>query len=645
VSNRLTGRTYSGFSYSAHVFDAPPGTSITGIKWAGRVSRGNCSWGTFMRAMPSGATVLGLPNGRYCNLNEFDFTNGAFDYAVPAGTTRLQQLVHCAAPSCTPGGAMHSHVLEVTIDDPQPPSISLRGRMVSGQWVSGVAGNSPDLQVTGSDSSGIQSIEATLGPQKANESFTCNWSLVQPCPGRPGMDSTPSVAELADGRRTLQVSATDAAGNVAYGSHDVFVDNTPPDPVVPEVRGGGGWRRTNDFAVSWPDQPTNAAPVTRVHWKVCLSDGACPARGDRAVGSLREIPNLRLPAPGDYRLHLWLEDSAGNQREANAAVSVPMRLDPEPPDLSFALPDPADPLRVAVNAIDRYSGLAGGEIEMRAAGSSTWHGLRTERQGPQLVAYVDDERFRNGLYEFRAHAEDQAGNEASTTTRTDGATASLRLPARIDTRLAVGVRSRAHRKRPLLRSIISSPFGRSVRLTGRLTNADGQPIESGTVEALEQRSDDTTLPIGLATTDRAGRFWYVLQASRNRDVIFRYGGSRRIATASARVHLQVHGTSSMTPSKTKLRNGQSVLFTGRVATRPVPDAGKLLEIQAHFRGRWRTFSTLRTDIRGRWRFRYRFGGTLGRVTYRFRARVPSEGGYPFIDGTSRVVRIVVIGSS
>ena len=335
--------------------------------------------------------------------------------------------------------------------------------------------------------------------------------------------------------------------------------------------------------------------------------------------------------------------AAGSTTSANAAVSVPVRFDPEPPDLSFALPDPGDPLRVAVNAVDRYSGLANGDIEMRAAGSSTWHGLRTEWEGAQLVAYVDDERFRSGLYEFRAHAQDQAGNEASTATRTDGATASLRLPARIDTRLAVGVRSRRRTQRPRLKSVIAAPFDRRVRLSGRLTNSEGQPIEAGTIEALEERLYGTTLPIGLATTDRAGRFRYVLQASRNRNVLFRYGGSRRIGTTTARIQLRVRGSSSMAASKTKLRNGQSVLFAGRVVTRPIPDLGKLLEIQAHFRGRWRTFSTLRTDSLGRWRFRYRFGATLGRVTYRFRARVPAEGGYPFIDGTSRVVRVVVLG--
>jgi hypothetical protein len=537
---------------------------------------------------------------------------------------------------------MHSHQLEVTIDDPQPPAISVSGRMVSGQWVSGVAGNVPDLDLTASDDSGIQTIEATLETQHPTQSYGCNWSLVQPCPGRPDMTSTPSVAQLADGRHTLRLSAVDAAGNVGSAARDVLVDNTPPDPVVPEVGGGGGWRRSNDFSVSWPDQPNSAAPIVRVHWKACLSDESCPARGERAIDSQRELPNLRLPAPGDYRLHLWLEDAAGNQREANGAVSVPLRFDPEPPSLSFALPDPADPLRVAVNVVDRYSGLAQGEIEMRAAGSTTWHGLRTTRDGSQLVAYVDDERFRKGLYEFRAHAVDQAGNEASTATRADGATASLRLPARIDTRLAVGL-PRARSKRPL-DSNVSVAFGRKVRLRGRLTNSDGQPIETGSIEALERLPDGTALAIGLVTTDRHGRFRYVLQATRNRDVLFRYGGSRRIGAVTATVHVKVHGTTSMAASQSNLRNGESVLFTGRVATRPIPTSGKLLEIQAYFRGRWRTFSTLRTNELGRWRFRYRFGATLGRVTYRFRARLPAEGGYPFIDGTSRVVRIVVLGS-
>ena len=156
---------------------------------------------------------------------------------------------------------------------------------------------------------------------------------------------------------------------------------------------------------------------------------------------------------------------------------------------------PAGPRRSAAESPSTSSTGTPGWLAARSKcelpATTTWHGLRTEREGAQLVAYVDDERFRNGLYEFRAHAEDQAGNEASTATRADGATASLRLPARIDTRLAVGVPSRARGKRRRLDSNISAPFGRRVRLSGRLTNADGQPIEAARSRRL---NGDPTAP-------------------------------------------------------------------------------------------------------------------------------------------------------
>ena len=644
VSNRMTGQSFSGFNFSGHAFNAPPGTTITSVRWGGRVARGACYWGTYMRAMPSARTVLGFANGEHCSQTDFDITNYPITYGVPAGTTRLEQLVFCGAATCDAGAAMHSHVLEVTIDDPQPPSISLSGRMVSGEWVSGTAGNPPGLDLTASDSSGIQTIEASLELQRPTESFQCNWSHPSPCPVQASMGSVPSVAELSDGRHALRVSATDAAGNWASVAKDVWVDNTPPDPVAPEIAGGSGWRRTNSFDAVWADQPIVAAPITTVHWKLCLADGTCPTRGERAVGNSPELSDIRLPAPGDYRLHIWLEDAAGNQREANSAISVPVRFDPEPPILSFAPTDASDPLKVAVNASDGLSGVAGGEIEMRAAGGNTWHGMATVREGSQLVAYVDDERFRTGLYEFRAHAQDQAGNEASTATRVDGATASLRLPARISTRLRVGHRSQRPHRKVRLDTRIAASLDSTVRLTGRLTNTDGQPIDAGSIEALERRPDGTTPTIGLATTSRRGTFRYLLRATHNRDVVFRYGGSRRIGAASTVVHVRVPGATSIKASHRVVRNGDSVLFVGQVRTQPLPPAGKLLEMQAFFRGRWRTFSTLRTTTLGRWRFRYRFGATLGRVTYRFRARLPTEGGYPFIGGESRVVRVVVLGA-
>ena len=351
------------------------------------------------------------------------------------------------------------------------------------------------------------------------------------------------------------------AGNTTRLARDVYVDNTPPDPVAPQVVGGEMWRRTNSFIVSWKNPSTNAAPIVRAHWKLCASEGelrdprarrweghrpALCADGARGRG----IPTARL-ARGCRRV---------TQREAERRDHCCPALRPGTPQLAFEPMDPADPLRVVVNAVDRHSGVARGEIEMRAAGTTTWHGLATDREGSLLVAHVDDERFRKGAYEFRAHAVDQAGNEASTGRRTDGSAATLRLPARIDTRLAIGVPrtivrrrvERRHGRRRLVRrrirrldSNVIARHGRAIRLSGFLTNADGQPIDGATIEALEKRLDGGVAPVGLATTGTDGKFHYVVRATRNREMLFRYGGSRRIGSATSDFTLLVPATSTI----------------------------------------------------------------------------------------------------
>ena len=58
ISNRLIDGTYSGFNHSGHSFRAPPGATITAVRWAGRLARSNCNWGTFLRALPSGASIM-----------------------------------------------------------------------------------------------------------------------------------------------------------------------------------------------------------------------------------------------------------------------------------------------------------------------------------------------------------------------------------------------------------------------------------------------------------------------------------------------------------------------------------------------------------------------------------------------------------
>ena len=166
VSNRLIGTTYSAYSHSGHAFTAPPGATITHVRWAGRMARDNCNWATYVRAIPSGALVLGLPNSGYCDATGFDNRGWPMTFAAPEGTTRLEQLVFCGAAQCLPGATMHAHVLEVTVDDPIPPSISLDGPLASGEWVSGRVASRTSL-LPRRDNAGVHDVTASVGPRRS----------------------------------------------------------------------------------------------------------------------------------------------------------------------------------------------------------------------------------------------------------------------------------------------------------------------------------------------------------------------------------------------------------------------------------------------------------------------------------------------
>ena len=87
------------------------------------------------------------------------------------------------------------------------------------------------------------------------------------------------------------------------------------------------------------------------------------------------------------------------------------------------------------------------------------------------------------------------------------------------------------------------------------------------------------------------------------------------------------------------RHGRVVALSGALRGRPLPRAGKLVELQARTRGgRWLTFRTVRADARGRFRTRYRLR-TRGAATFALRARSRASGDYPYATGASGRVRV------
>jgi len=535
----------------------------------------------------------------------------------------------------------------VTVQDRSRPTItSLGGELLAGGWRRGTQG----FSFAAEDNVGIKaSVVDVDGRYLERREKTCNYTLVIPCPQ--GGDTYPLHTEtLADGPHTLTLRVIDTADNVETVERTILIDNSPPDqPEGLTVEGGEGWRSKNAFRLRWrnPSEP-GSAPITGASYELCPADGGTCRTATKDGDGITEIADVKVPRKGDYIARLWLRDAAGNEDRRTAGQRLRLRFDDDAPELAFEPRDQSDPTRIALRASDETSGVAGGEIEIRRRGAREWRSLATEAGNGRIVARLDDERLADGSYEVRGRAVDHAGNERSTDRLADGQRIELTLPVRVKTRLRSGLigRDRSGRKggpAPLL----DHPrvrYGQSARLAGRLVTIDGAPLRNARVDVLEAPTGAARFkPLTALRTSRSGRFSFTAPQGASRTVRFRYPGTDTIRAATSDVQLRVAGKTSLRVSDRFALNGETVTFAGQLRGRPIPASGKLVELQAHVRGRWRTFATTRAGAHGSWRYAYRFDGTRGRQVYRFRARLPRESAYPYDSGSSATVSVTVRG--
>ena len=667
--NRIyRGKTrYKSIAYA--IFDAPPGTVIKRLVWSGRYQRVDCDWSVQLVALGSGfrRVLKGVRAGERCPRRVGVAEVARYRAPVPLpveGATRIVQQVVCGDPkgcatSRTRIGAradFRTFYARIDLTDVQGPQVSVAPTgLFGGSWVRGLQ----PVELTSTDNVGIAWDRISAGSgELALTKRPCVYAQRIPCPNGSAQLQV-QTSRVGDGTQNFTVEVADGAQNVTSVQLPAKIDNTPPGRVVPAVEGGDGWRRQPGFAIGWPDAPeTDRAPITGAIYRVRRA-GTQPwgEKQTRAEGGLTRLAGLDVP-PGDWELILWRTDAAGNESENLASDPVHLRYDPEPPELSFERQDAADPARVAVGVTDRVSGVANGEIELRREGEAAWRTVATQLEGSRLVARVDDGNLPAGLYALRARAGDQAGNQGITDRLADGFPAVIRLPARSVSTLTAGivgqrtVRRRVGRggRRRVVRRRVTRLFPRArvhqrrrAVIAGRLIGPGGTPRSGVDLRVLAGAPGGPEAEIARMRTDAHGGFRQALTAGHTQVLRVVFDGTTTSLPAQQQISLLVPATSSLRASRRRLRNGSSVVFSGRVGTVPLPATGKLVELQAHFRGRWRTFQTLRTDPLGRWRFRYRFGATVGRVRYGFRARLPEEAGYPYEAGVSRRVAVTVLG--
>jgi hypothetical protein len=658
---------------------APPGTSFTHYDWDGTIERSDCSYMLQVYADSPGGQVAPIKDFRAnqgCSSKTMSRARGQSLRGVPqgidlSGATRIVQRVICVgAPrraSCSTRGAnfIRTSHLFVDVADNQAPTATITADtpLATGAWVNG----SQPLHYDAQDNVGVRVAHAVIADENVGtDARACHLATIEgafadpvPCPNGSGQIKV-DAQRLPEGTQQLVVQAADPAGNLNRSEPiTARIDKAPPSRVDVAIDGGDDWRNRNDFALSWVNPPEpDRAPIAAAIYKLCpAAGGANCGQAEPAGDGIASFP-VQVPAPGEWTVSMWRRDAAGNQDPNTASVPVTLRYDPEPPQLGFEPSMMDDPTLVSVQVTDKVSGLAGGSIEIGPAGSNTWQTLETRKDGNRLVARIDDVALAAGDYVLRAIAYDQAHNEASTTQRLDGQGMALTLPVRMGSTMQVGVprkrtvrvtvprqgqRPTDRRRVTVLRSSTRVVNGRRVEITGRLTNSGGQGIPDAEVQVLSRLEARSEQLDDRLRTDAAGNYRYIAAGSASRVLRFVYLGSQMILPSQSEVRVEVPATSSLHVSPRRVLNGQSVRFTGRVRTLPIPEGGKFVELQVRLRTGWQTIRSGRTNQAGRWVLPYQFGRSIGRVHFDFRIKLAHEAGYPFAEGVSRRLRVHVRG--
>ncbi len=133
------------------------------------------------------------------------------------------------------------------------------------------------------------------------------------------------------------------------------------------------------------------------------------------------------------------------------------------------------------------------------------------------------------------------------------------------------------------RRSVTVAMGRATVVSGELTDAAGAPVAGAAVCVSARVGDGGALtPLARLTTDAGGRFAARVPAGTSRQLwsVVRVAGGAVTAKAIVRVRARL----SLKPARRSLRAGKVLRMRGRLAGRPIPGGGVLVNIQAK-RGR------------------------------------------------------------
>lgn len=435
------------------------------------------------------------------------------------------------------------------------------------------------------------------------------------------------TTKFSDGDYELKIRIEDAAGNatVVVPSRSFKIDNIGPPEVVPGTLAIVGSPRLGETLTAQRGDWSGTGNTYTYQWLRCPD--ATDVAGCSFIDSDKEPQHV--VSEEDLGRHVRVQVTASNAEGFTEAVSEPVG----PVTLqSGVIPQCADGLdNDADSEVDDADADCTGRADALEGPEPT--------PTPTLTTTPTPTSTSTGGTAVPASG-------PSTTPTPSPTPTSTKTPAQ-DVGNGENASARARlRVRGSERRVLG--FGRRSSATIELLDEDGRPIAGARLLVLErinvQGADFTATPLVL-TTDSDGRARLAVRPGPGRTIRVAYRATSGTPgfNAVADIEVTVRSKTSLRKNRSFLRNGQTVRFSGRILSRPVPREGVGIDLQAKVGSGWQTFKTVKTTGDGRWHARYTFTSTTGLQTYRFRARVRGDSGFPFTPSTSKRIAVRVRG--
>jgi len=271
----------------------------------------------------------------------------------------------------------------------------------------GIMQNTETLTATASDSgSGLASLAIAYRPAGGSWTTLCSGAT---SPRSCNVNTLP----LTDGSYELRAGATDAAGNHRDTLLTRTVDNDAP--TVSAVPPAGAIRGLADFTFNAADAGTGVVSVTAEFrpmaggaWSPVCTDTGAPWE---CLG----VDTTQAP-DGLYEARATAVDGAGHSTISASVTNI--RIDNTAPS-SATLTDPGTPLggseAIAGTAADAGSGIASWTVQYRTSPAGAWTNACSDTGAPFNCNWATT-GVADGLYDLRAVAVDNAGNQTVSAT-------------------------------------------------------------------------------------------------------------------------------------------------------------------------------------------------------------------------------------